>query len=135
MKNGKKRWKQAYICQKCWYKFTSSSREKTVKAKNLRNSYSLWKQTYQQLADKNWCSNKTIKRIFDKNIEVENIFYNEKLVPRPSYFVVDVSRFGEKLAVLMIKSCGDRKEVYAKVIDIECVEKYAIWMDFIEQKW
>jgi len=55
-------------------------------------------------------------------------------VPRPSYFVTDVSWFGKKLAVLMIKSCCYKKVIYAKVIDKECIEEYAIGMDFIEQR-
>ena len=135
VKNGKKYWRQAYKCKICDHKFVSHSRSKNVKAKNLRNNYSTWKQTYEQLSVNDWCSKRTIQRIFDKNVEVENIFYNENLVPRASYFVTDVSRFGEKLAVLMIKSCCYRKVIYAKVIDTECVEEYAIGMDFIEQKW
>jgi hypothetical protein len=87
------------------------------------------------LAVNTWCSRKTIQRIFDKNVGIEETFYNEKLVPRPSYFVTDVSWFGKELAVLMIKSCCYKKVIYAKVIDAECVEEYAIGMDFIEQKW
>jgi len=135
VKNGRKYWRQAYKCNVCGHKFASKSRIKNVKAENLREEYSSWKQTYEQLAVNNWCSGKTVQRIFDQHVEVENIFYNENLVPRPSYFVVDVSRFGEKLAVLMIKSCCYKKVIYAKVIDAECVEEYAIGMDFIEQKW
>jgi hypothetical protein len=34
----------------------------------------------------------------------------------------------------MIKSCCYKKVIYAKVIETECVEEYAIGMDFIEQK-
>ena len=135
VKNGKKYWRQAYKCKICGHKFAGQSRSKNVKANNLRNDYSLWKQTYHQLVDKNWCSYKTIKRIFDKTPQSEEIFYNKKLVPRPTYIVTDVSRFGEKLAVLMIKSCCYRKVIYAKIVDAECVEEYAIWMNFIEQKW
>lgn len=135
VKNGRKYWRQAYKCNICGHKFVSQSRTKNVKTKNLREEYSFGKQTYEQLWVNNWCSRKTIQRVFDQHIEVEEIFYNEKLVPRPSYFVTDVSRFGKKLAVLMIKSCCYKKVIYAKVIDAECVEEYAIGMDFIEQKW
>jgi hypothetical protein len=35
----------------------------------------------------------------------------------------------------MIKSFCYKKFVYAKIIGIECVEEYTIWMDFIEKKW
>jgi len=135
VKNGRKYWRQAYKCNICGHKFVSQSRSKNVKTKNLRNSYALWKQTYQQLADKNWCSSKTIKRIFDKNSQSKEIFYNEKLIPRPTYIVADVSRFGKKLAVIMIKSCCYKKVIYAKIIDTESIEEYAIGIDFIEKKW
>lgn len=135
VRNGRRLWRQAYKCKICWYRFISCSREKKVKAKNLREEYSFWKQTYEQLAVNSWCSRKTIQRIFDQHFEVEEIFYNENLIPRPSYFVTDVSWFGKELAVLMIKSCCYKRVIYAKIIDKECIEEYAIGIDFIEQKW
>ena len=135
IKNGRKYWRQAYKCTICGHKFVSQSRIKKIKAKNLREEYSSWKQTYEQLAIDNWCSSKTIQRVFDKHVEVEEVFYNKNLAPRPSYFVTDVSWFGENLAVIMIKSCCYKKVIYAKVIDTECIEEYAIGIDFIEQNW
>lgn len=135
VKDGRRLKKQAYKCQNCWYRFISSSRSRTVEAKNLRDQYSFWKQTYEQLCFNNWCSRKTIQRIFDEHIELEYIFYNENIFPRETYVVTDVSRFGKDLAVLMVKSCAYKKVIYAKVIDRECVEEYAMAMDFIEEKW
>ncbi len=94
-----------------------------MKAKNLREEYSFWKQTYEHFAVNIWCSRKTLQRILYKSWVVEEIFYNEKLVPRPSYFVTDVSRFGKKLAILMIKSC-----CYKKSYLCQSYTKYPIWI-------
>ena len=43
-----------------------------------------------------------------------------------TYIVTDVSWFGKNLAVLMIKSCCYRKVIYAKIIDAESIEEYAM---------
>ena len=133
-KNGNKNGRQDYKCNSCNHRFQNDSREKSKTEKEMWKEYVFGKQTYEQLSSKYGKSWKTIQRIFDKNIEYKEIFYNENLVPTTTHIAIDVSYFWEDLPVLMIKSCAYKKVIYAKRIDKESIENYEKAIRYIEKK-
>lgn len=134
VKNWMKRGLQSYRCKKCKHRFQNKKRP-SRREKKIRDEYSLGKQTYKQLWEKYACSRRTIARIIDKQEKVEYIFYNDKLRARSTYIIMDVSCFWTELLVFMLKSVEYKKVIYAKVVERECVEEYALWVAYIEERW
>lgn len=133
VKNWVKRGRQSYKCKECKYRFQNKKRP-TRKTKKIRDEYSWGKQTYKQLWAKYWRSKRTIARIIDKQWSVEHIFYNHHLRTRSTYIIMDVSCFWTDLLVFMLKSVEYKKVIYAKVVERECVEEYALWVAYIEER-
>jgi len=134
VKNWIKRGRQSYKCKNCKHRFQNQKRSSRW-ANKLWEEYSIWKQTYKQLGEKYWIAWKTIQRKFDKHIPHMELYYNEKLVPRSTNIIIDVSWFWKNLSVIMLKSVEYGKVVYATKVKSECVEEYAIAVAYIEEKW
>lgn len=135
VKNGMKRWKQAYKCNSCRYRFVSKSRDDKRTVKKLWKEYSVGKQTYNELSKKYWISQKTIVRKFDNTIETKNLFYAERFKPISTYVVIDATRFWKDLCMIMVKSSEYKRVIYAKVVHDESLQWYREAKEYLYEKW
>lgn len=137
VKNWVQRWKQAYKCSLCHYRFIGKARGswKWAIVVGLRSEYIEWKQTYQQLADKIWKDKRTVQRMFDREIVWTDEFYNEKLSKIVIILICDCTWFGETGFIVM-KSHEHRKVIYARAFEWEeNVKQYVEGINYLKARW
>lgn len=137
VKNWMKRWKQAYKCSLCCYRFIGKSRNRWEWSfvARLWRDYIEWKQTYQQLADKIWKDKKTIQRMFDREIVRSDEFYNNKLNKIAIIIIWDCTWFGDT-GFIVIKSHEHRRVIYAKALKWgENVKMYVDAVNYLKEQW
>ena len=137
VKNWMKRWKQAYKCGLCYYRFIGKSRDRweSSTVARLWRDYIEWKQTYKQIWDKLWKDKRTVQRMFDKEIVRTNEFYNEKLNKIAIIITWDCTWFGDT-GFIIIKSHEHRKVIYAKALGWEeNIKEYVDAINYLKDRW
>lgn len=132
-KDWNKRWKQRYKCKDCWYVFQNSSREKGKW--EIREEYSIWKQTYEQLGEKYWKSKRTISRELDKTKPKK-----AEIKPIATVLIIDTTYFGKRWKdssfwVMNFRSYELKKNLLRKIVEKEEKIKYKEWIEELEKKW
>ena len=110
-KNGVRSGKQIYKCYVCGRQFLATQR---IDLKELWKLYASGKQTYVQLAERFYCSTKTIQRMLDKAP-----IFKRKEFSSVAVVIMDTTYFGRGFGVMVFKNSLDGLVLYKQYVRYE----------------
>jgi hypothetical protein len=140
-KDGFMRHRQRYKCCDCGYVFQNKSRKSLLVWKRLWEEYVFHKQTYRELAEKYWCSVRTIQTRLDEYMQHHSFLSGvSSIIPptqpnTPIILLIDTTYFGHDFGVMVFRSSLWKEILCTIIVDHETCDQYKDTIRKIWEAW